>query len=55
MKKVKLSDTQPGQLVRMRPDTVTLKVHMHMNGQTRLILGKDGFWRDSKDLVYLEQ
>lgn len=53
MTKVQLSETQPGQKVRMRPDTVTVEVHMHVYGQVRLILGNEGFWRDGKETVYL--
>lgn len=52
--KIKLSDTVPGQKIRMKPDTVTLEVHYHLNGQTRLLLGKEGFWRPGSDTVYLE-
>lgn len=37
----------------MRPDTVTVEVHMHVYGQVRLILGNEGFWRDGKETVYL--
>lgn len=54
MKKVKLSDTIPGQKIRMQPGAVILEVHLHLHGQTRLILGKEGFWRPGTDTVYLE-
>lgn len=57
MKKVALADCQPGTKVKMRPDTVTLTVQMHVNGQTRLVIGTstDGGWRDSKELVFLDK
>lgn len=57
MKKVALADCQPGTKVKMRPDTVTLTVQMHVSGQTRLVIGTgpDGGWRDSKELVFLDK
>lgn len=57
MEKVALADCPPGTKVKMRPDTVTLTVLMHVSGQTRLVIGSgtDGGWRDSKELVYLEK
>lgn len=55
MKKVKLGDCSPGQKVRMKPNTVLLEVDQHLHNLTRVKLGKEGFWRDSSDEVYLEQ
>jgi len=54
MKKIKLSDTVPGQKIRMKPGAVILEVHFHLHGLTRLILGKEGFWRPGSDIVYSE-
>ena len=56
MKKVALADCQPGTKVKMRPDTMILTVQMNANRKTRLVIGtgSDGGWRDSKELVYLE-
>lgn len=53
MTQIKLSDTKPGQKIRMKPNTVILEVHLHLHGQTRLLLGKEGFWRQGSDIVYL--
>lgn len=55
MKKVKLGDCTPGQKVRMKLNTKTLEVDQHLHGLTRVKLGKEGFWRDSSDEVYLQQ
>lgn len=55
MKKVKLGDCTPGQKVRMKLNTKTLEVGQHLHGLTRVMLDGEGFWRDSKDEVYLEQ
>ena len=53
MKKVKLADCVPGQKIRMKPNTKMLEVHLHLHGLTRVLLDGEGFWRDSKDEVYL--
>lgn len=58
MKKVKLHDCKPGDIVRMKPNTVPLTV-----GETLFkidlvrvwIKTGEGFWRDGKDEVYLEK
>lgn len=56
MKKVKLGILPPGTKIRMKPGTVVLEVDKHSkHGLTRVKLADQGFWRDSKDEVYLEQ
>lgn len=54
LKKTKLATCSPGQKVRINPDTVTLEVHLHLRGLTRLKLNNEGFWRSSAEEVYLE-